>query len=309
MHAKPLPSGETAVLLLAAGAAATRVESLLAAARLDELPAPRSLGEPDLLHAMPALRARLAQVDADLLANDKRRGDIAAQARAELEALQAQLHDLLLLAEAQAQVRSGELLFVIEGWLPEPALAPLRERVAHELGPEVVVDKVGTEPWTRADAPVALANPRLFQPFELITRAFPLPRYGSIDPTPFVAVSFPMFFGLMMGDVGYGLAARQPRCGHALALARGQQAARGGRDGPGLCVLRDRVRRALRRVLRLAGHDLGHAARGHRPREITGAVPELHDRARPRPHRAGPGASRSSVRGGKGSVVRPSGAV
>lgn len=205
LHAKPLPSGETAVLLLAAGAAATRVESLLAAARLDELPAPRSLGEPDLLHAMPALRARLAQVDADLLANDKRRGDIAAQARAELEALQAQLHDLLLLAEAQAQVRSGELLFVIEGWLPEPALAPLRERVAHELGPEVVVDKVGTEPWTRADAPVALANPRLFQPFELITRAFPLPRYGSIDPTPFVAVSFPMFFGLMMGDVGYGL--------------------------------------------------------------------------------------------------------
>jgi len=32
-----------------------------------------------------------------------------------------------------------------------------------------------------------------------------MPRYGSIDPTPFVAISFPMFFGLMMGDVGYGL--------------------------------------------------------------------------------------------------------
>jgi V/A-type H+/Na+-transporting ATPase subunit I len=205
MHAKPLPSGETAVLLLAVGAAATRVESLLAATRLDELPAPHSLGEPNLLRAMPALRARLAQVDADLLANDKRCAEIAAQTRAELEALQAQLHDLLLLAEAQVQVRSGELLFVIEGWLPEPALAPLRERFARELGPEIVVSKVGTEPWTRADAPVALANPRLFQPFELITRAFPLPRYGSIDPTPFVAVSFPMFFGLMMGDVGYGL--------------------------------------------------------------------------------------------------------
>jgi V/A-type H+-transporting ATPase subunit I len=52
---------------------------------------------------------------------------------------------------------------------------------------------------------VALANPRLFRPFELITRAFPLPRYGSIDPTPFVAIFFPMFFGLMLGDVGYGV--------------------------------------------------------------------------------------------------------
>jgi V/A-type H+-transporting ATPase subunit I len=33
----------------------------------------------------------------------------------------------------------------------------------------------------------------------------PLPRYGSIDPTPFVAVFFPAFFGLMLGDVGYGV--------------------------------------------------------------------------------------------------------
>jgi V/A-type H+-transporting ATPase subunit I len=33
----------------------------------------------------------------------------------------------------------------------------------------------------------------------------PLPRYGSIDPTPFVAVFFPAFFGLMVGDIGYGL--------------------------------------------------------------------------------------------------------
>ena len=205
MHAKPLPSGETAILVLAAGRAAASVEGLLTAARLDELPVPRGLGEPDLLHALPVLRARLAQIDTELHTTDARRAGLVANARAALEALQTRLHDLLLLVEAQAQVRCGELLFVIEGWLPEPALAPLRQRFVRELGPELVVAKVGTEPWTRADAPVALVNPRLFRPFELITRAFPLPRYGSIDPTPFVAVTFPMFFGLMMGDVGYGL--------------------------------------------------------------------------------------------------------
>ena len=33
----------------------------------------------------------------------------------------------------------------------------------------------------------------------------PLPSYGTIDPTPFVAVFFPMFFGLILGDIGYGL--------------------------------------------------------------------------------------------------------
>ena len=45
MHARPLASGEIAVLLLASGSAAAQVEGLLAAARLDELPAPRGLGE------------------------------------------------------------------------------------------------------------------------------------------------------------------------------------------------------------------------------------------------------------------------
>jgi V/A-type H+-transporting ATPase subunit I len=42
------------------------------------------------------------------------------------------------------------------------------------------------------------------RPFEALVRLLPLPRYGTIDPTPFVAVFFPMFFGLMLGDIGYG---------------------------------------------------------------------------------------------------------
>jgi V/A-type H+-transporting ATPase subunit I len=205
LHSRPLPSGETAVLMLAAGSAAAQVESLLAGARLEDLPPPPGIDAHDLLHAMPALRSRLDEVRSALADAEARRREIAGRARGALLGLQAELHDLLLLAEAQAQVRTGELLFVLEGWMPAPAVAPLRARIARELGPEILVVQVATEPWTRADAPVALANPRLFRPFELITRAFPLPRYGSIDPTPFVAVFFPMFFGLMLGDVGYGL--------------------------------------------------------------------------------------------------------
>jgi len=61
------------------------------------------------------------------------------------------------------------------------------------------------EQGAAADAPVALHNPAIFRPFEMLTRTLPLPRYGTIDPTPFVAIFFPAFFGLMLGDVGYGL--------------------------------------------------------------------------------------------------------
>ncbi len=52
---------------------------------------------------------------------------------------------------------------------------------------------------------MVLSNPRLLRPFETLIRLLPLPQYGSIDPTPFVAVFFPAFFGLMVGDIGYGV--------------------------------------------------------------------------------------------------------
>jgi V/A-type H+-transporting ATPase subunit I len=61
------------------------------------------------------------------------------------------------------------------------------------------------EGWAADAAPVTLHNPPLFRPFEVLTRMLPLPRYGTIDPTPFVAVFFPAFFGLIVGDIGYGV--------------------------------------------------------------------------------------------------------
>ncbi len=118
--------------------------------------------------------------------------------------MRAWLHDRLLVLQARAQAHTGFHLFVIEGWIPGPELGALTERVRRDIGADVLVEAVATEPWTRGDAPVALNNPPLFRPFEVITRTMPLPRYGSIDPTPFVAVFFPMFFGLMLGDVGMG---------------------------------------------------------------------------------------------------------
>jgi len=64
----------------------------------------------------------------------------------------------------------------------------------------VIVETVAHEDWGEEDPPVVLSNPRLFRPFEKLIALLPLPRYGTIDPTPFVAVFFPLIFGLMLGD-------------------------------------------------------------------------------------------------------------
>jgi V/A-type H+-transporting ATPase subunit I len=204
---RELTSGEQAVLILASARAAPKVSALLAASRVEELPRPSGIGQADLLHALPAIKARLAQIQESLAAIDRERGALAETEWAWLSALRVFLRDELLRLEARTRVFAADYLFVIEGWVPAPRLADLERRVNTTIGPEVVVSTIGTENWTgRTEAvPVALRNPALFRPFEVLTQMLPLPRYGTVDPTPFVAIFFPAFFGVIVGDVGYGL--------------------------------------------------------------------------------------------------------
>ena len=202
---RALSSGEWAVLILASAGAASRVSALLVASRVEELPAPPGIGEKNLLRSLPAIKSRLAQILSALRAVDLDRRTLAQKEGDWLFRHRAFLRDQLLQLDARARVFTAEYLFVIEGWLPAPRLADLEQRVQSAIGSQVVVSAIGTEDWTAGTTPVALDNPPLFRPFEVLTRMLPLPKYGTIDPTPFVAIFFPAFFGLMLGDVGYGL--------------------------------------------------------------------------------------------------------
>jgi V/A-type H+-transporting ATPase subunit I len=54
-------------------------------------------------------------------------------------------------------------------------------------------------------APVQLRNPRAARPFERLVAFLGWPQSGSIDPTRLMAVVLPVLFGIMVGDIGYGL--------------------------------------------------------------------------------------------------------
>ncbi len=56
------------------------------------------------------------------------------------------------------------------------------------------------------DVPIVLKNNAFNKPFEMVTALYALPQYRSpIDPNPFIAPFFFIYFGLMMGDVAYGI--------------------------------------------------------------------------------------------------------
>jgi len=127
----------------------------------------------------------------------------AATAAAWLPPMLATAQDAVSRLEAEGLAASTRRAFVIEGWVPVPEVASLRAALRERIGPEITLEEL--PPGSEADAPVVLQNPRIFRPFQLLVEMLPLPTYGSIDPTPFVAVFFPVFFGLMLGDIGHGL--------------------------------------------------------------------------------------------------------
>jgi V/A-type H+-transporting ATPase subunit I len=55
------------------------------------------------------------------------------------------------------------------------------------------------------DPPVVQDNPDAVRPFELLVRAVGRPTYSEFDPTVILFLTFPAFFGFMIGDLGYGL--------------------------------------------------------------------------------------------------------
>lgn len=61
------------------------------------------------------------------------------------------------------------------------------------------------DPKPEDATPIKLKNGFFARLFEPITRLYSLPNYAELDPTPFLAPFFTLFFGLCLGDGGYGL--------------------------------------------------------------------------------------------------------
>lgn len=203
LRTRALASGEIAALLLVPATRADEIEQFLATARFERASLPAALASASLDEALPRMRARLGEVERELSRIRERATRVAAEHGAALAGARIHFHDQLLALDAAVHTVESTRAFVVEGWLP----ARDRERLQHALaalGPEVTLEIVEEREWRREDAPVVLTNPRLFAPFEALTSLLPLPRYGSVDPTPFVAVFFPLFFGIVVGDVGYG---------------------------------------------------------------------------------------------------------
>ena len=114
---------------------------------------------------------------------------------------------------APVKVAVSEHAFVIEGWLltdnAEKSKKLLSEVTTYVETEDFVMDHHHHGHGDHEEVelpPVSFKNPAMVKPYELLTDAVGRPRYGRMDPTSFMFITYPLFFGLMLGDLAYGLA-------------------------------------------------------------------------------------------------------
>lgn len=192
-------------LLVFPKTSAAQVKALLWGENIGELRLPASITNKPLGEALKITLRKRLELPERIRKLDRELAELSQRWYGMLEQLRRWLENKIEQIMVSASFYETKMTFIIYGWIPQTALSKLQEHLGTEFQSRVIVEQLLVEKSEEDRIPVTLSNPSLIHPFEIFTRVLPLPRYGTIDPTPFIAAFFPLFFGMIIGDIGYGL--------------------------------------------------------------------------------------------------------
>ncbi|HQU34949.1 MAG: hypothetical protein IPM31_13940 [Anaerolineae bacterium] len=125
--------------------------------------------------------------------------------KVELQKLWWDAHVSRLMADAIARFGQLRHTYVVVGWVPAADMPLLTEKLK-QASKEILIEAIPTERSGHHDnVPVALLNNKWLKPIQELVTTYGRPSYGELDPTILVALTFPILYGAMFGDLGQGL--------------------------------------------------------------------------------------------------------
>ncbi|MBE6515462.1 MAG: V-type ATP synthase subunit I [Methanocorpusculum sp.] len=107
-------------------------------------------------------------------------------------------------AEAPLRFATTEEAFVLDGWVPYDDVAKIEAGLTQATGGKVYVT-VDEDEINYDEVPVEYNNPSFAKPAEVLMDLYARPKFKELDPTIILSIMFPLLFGVIVGDVGYGL--------------------------------------------------------------------------------------------------------
>ena len=181
------------------------VHSFIFSQNVNEVRMPEEyLGKPfnEIIGIIDEKRTRSIEEKAEI---DRKLVALSAEWYQELAVLKKVLEDRNEEAGVFNKFGQTEYTFLILGWIPQKYLSRTREVLTKDFGNRVVINELVVSPEKMDEAPTFYDNPAFVKPFEFLMRLISPSKYREVDPAPLMALFFPIFFGLMVGDIAYGI--------------------------------------------------------------------------------------------------------
>ena len=107
--------------------------------------------------------------------------------------------------EVKTLMVKTERTYILEGWVPTEKVEEVKKAVSETSENTSVIEVLRVRNHEEEKIPTMLKCPKPLKPYQTLTKSFGVPSYGEIDPTLLMSITFPIFFGLMFGDIGHGL--------------------------------------------------------------------------------------------------------
>lgn len=171
---------------------------------------PASLGGDDEVNPdeeLAHVKSKLAAVKQDVERHRSKVILLAEKSRSRLVKIHASVSRALALNQAKEKFGRAAGIFCVSGWIPAGREEEIRALVEKTTDDTAVIEVIKPPRHAEGEEPVPVHMPACapLKPFQSLVAGFGAPRYGDIEPSLFVAISFVVMFGIMFGDIGQGL--------------------------------------------------------------------------------------------------------
>jgi len=128
--------------------------------------------------------------------------EYSAQWSSYLQETESEYSEKLTKAEAPMHFLTSDQSFLAEGWLPTNDKQKVFQRLKEITDSNIHLEEIEGD---EDDAPIQYNHPESIQPFEKLLDMYSPPKYTEVDPTLIISLTFPLFYGMMLSDFGYGL--------------------------------------------------------------------------------------------------------
>ena len=136
--------------------------------------------------------------------------------KGEIESLKVQYADFILAsdevlsiesqkAELPLRIATSENAFIIDGWTPSESYDKLVSVVNSATNGKAYITSLEIHEEEEEHAPVEYNNSKIVAPLQQVMDLYSRPRYTEIDPSSAIFITFPLIYGMILGDIGYAL--------------------------------------------------------------------------------------------------------